>query len=53
VALTDAGGELIDRALPDHVETEHRILAVLSTGEREELAATLRTLLESLGGAGS
>ena len=53
VGLTDAGGELIDRVLPDHVETEHRILAALGAGERDELAATLRTLLESLGGAAS
>ncbi|MEU4248188.1 MarR family transcriptional regulator [Amycolatopsis sp. NPDC026612] len=51
VQLTEAGGELIDRALPDHVETEHRILAALDDGAREELAATLRMLLESLGGA--
>ncbi|EOD67263.1 MarR family winged helix-turn-helix transcriptional regulator [Amycolatopsis vancoresmycina] len=50
VALTEAGGELVDRTLPDHVATEHRILAALSADERDELAATLRTLLESLGG---
>jgi len=53
VQLTEAGGELIDRALPEHVETEHRILAALDAGERDELAATLRALLESLGGSGS
>lgn len=51
VELTEAGGELIDRALPDHVATEHRILAALGDAERTELAGTLRTLLESLGGA--
>jgi len=31
--------------------TGHRILAALDPGERDELAATLRTLLESLGGS--
>jgi DNA-binding MarR family transcriptional regulator len=53
VELTGDGGELIDRALPDHVATEHRILAALDGDQREELATTLRTLLESLPGAGS
>jgi DNA-binding MarR family transcriptional regulator len=48
VELTEDGGELIDRALPDHVATEHRILAALGGDERAKLAATLRTLLESL-----
>ncbi|MFC0624126.1 MarR family winged helix-turn-helix transcriptional regulator [Kribbella deserti] len=49
VTLTEAGLALIDKALPDHVATEHRLLAALSTEERDALAGTLRTLLESLG----
>jgi DNA-binding MarR family transcriptional regulator len=48
ITLTRAGRALIDRALPDHVATEHRLLAALSRPERDELAATLRALLESL-----
>lgn len=49
VALTDTGRTLIDAALPDHVITEERLLAPLSPTQRARLAATLRTLLESLG----
>ncbi|TVL88786.1 MarR family winged helix-turn-helix transcriptional regulator [Streptomyces sp. SAJ15] len=49
VALTDEGRALIDRALPDHIETENRLLAALPKGERDALADTLRTVLESLG----
>ncbi|WP_181774512.1 MarR family winged helix-turn-helix transcriptional regulator [Amycolatopsis pittospori] len=49
VDLTEKGLELIDRALPDHVETEHRLLSAISVGERDELAALLRNLLSSLG----
>jgi DNA-binding MarR family transcriptional regulator len=49
VTLTPAGLELIDAALPTHVATENRLLEALSGPEREALADTLRTLLESLG----
>lgn len=49
VGLTAAGRTLIDRALPDHVATEHRVLAGLTAPELAHLADTLRTLLESLG----
>jgi DNA-binding MarR family transcriptional regulator len=49
VALTRKGRALIDRALPDHVDTEHRLLAALTPAERNTLASTLRKLLESLG----
>ncbi|MBT2226715.1 MarR family winged helix-turn-helix transcriptional regulator [Nonomuraea sp. NEAU-A123] len=49
VALTDEGRELIDRVLPDHVETERRLLAALSETRQAALAAELRELLESLG----
>ncbi|PSL58493.1 DNA-binding MarR family transcriptional regulator [Saccharothrix carnea] len=49
VALTDAGHELVDRVLPDHLATENRLLGALSVREREALAGTLKQLLESLG----
>lgn len=49
VSLTDAGRTLIDRALPDHVATEERILAPLTRAQRTALAEQLRELLESLG----
>ena len=49
VTLTEAGRELIDAALPDHVATEERLLEPLTPTQREQLAATLRTLLEFLG----
>jgi DNA-binding MarR family transcriptional regulator len=49
VTLTDEGLALIDRALPDHIDTENRLLAALSTDERDAFSDTLRQLLESLG----
>ncbi|MEU5945572.1 MarR family transcriptional regulator [Micromonospora sp. NPDC047465] len=49
VGLTDEGLALIDRVLPDHVATENRLLAALTPAQRDTLADTLRTLLESLG----
>ncbi|GAA3069844.1 MarR family winged helix-turn-helix transcriptional regulator [Streptosporangium carneum] len=49
VALTDEGRALIDRALPDHVDTENRLLAALTPARRDALADELRSLLESLG----
>jgi DNA-binding MarR family transcriptional regulator len=49
VTLTGKGHALIDQALPDHVENEHRVLSALSASQRDKLAATLRDLLESLG----
>ncbi len=51
VDLTDAGRDLLDRVLPDHLATEDRLLAALPGIDRAVLAATLRTLLESLGDA--
>jgi DNA-binding MarR family transcriptional regulator len=50
VALTEEGRKLIEATLPDHLATEHRLLSALSKTERADLAKTLRTLLESLGG---
>ena len=49
VALTPEGLNLIDRALPDHLATEERLLTALSGEGRAELAAMLKTLLVSLG----
>lgn len=49
VALTGEGRALIDRALPDHVDTENRLLAGLTDTRRDALADTLRELLVSLG----
>ncbi|MGK5627117.1 MarR family winged helix-turn-helix transcriptional regulator [Streptomyces sp. URMC 123] len=51
VTLTPEGRALVDSALPDHVATEHRLLAALGEPDRTALAETLRTLLESLGDA--
>lgn len=51
IDLTDAGRELLDRLLPDHLATENRLLAALPGIEKAKLAGTLRTLLESLGDA--
>ena len=48
VSLTEEGRAAIDRALPDHVANEHRILAALDDGERQALADVLRRLLTSL-----
>ena len=49
VSLTADGLALIDRALPDHLANEHRLLAPLTQAQRKALADTLRRLLESLG----
>ncbi|MGW0518648.1 MarR family winged helix-turn-helix transcriptional regulator [Crossiella sp. NPDC003009] len=49
VQLTAEGKALIDRALPDHVATEERLLAGLTPQQRTDLADILRTLLTSLG----
>ncbi len=47
VKLTAEGRDLIDRALPDHVANEHRMLSGLSLAERDHLAALLSKLLGS------
>jgi DNA-binding MarR family transcriptional regulator len=49
VALTPAGRELIDRAVAAHIDNERRILAGLDQRRQDDLAATLRALLLSLG----
>jgi DNA-binding MarR family transcriptional regulator len=49
VTLTDAGRAALDAALPDHLETERRLLSGLSTAEQDQLAALLRRFLVTLG----
>jgi DNA-binding MarR family transcriptional regulator len=49
VTLTEKGLLLIKSTLPDHLETENRILSALSRKERADLAGLLRKLLEALG----
>ena len=44
VALTDAGKDLIETALPDHLETELAITAALSSAEQSLLAQLLQRL---------
>jgi DNA-binding MarR family transcriptional regulator len=50
VRLTPAGLKIIDEAMVGHVEAEHRLVAGLAPGEREQLAALLRKLLVELEG---
>jgi DNA-binding MarR family transcriptional regulator len=52
VALTEHGLDVIDRALPDHVANEHRLLQALTPGQRKTLTENLRRLLEALGDTG-
>ena len=49
VSLTDAGRQALDAALPDHLDTERKLLEGLSDDEREQLAGLLRRFLVSLG----
>lgn len=49
VGLTDAGLELVERALPDHVANEHAQLACLTERQQGQLADLLRRLLVGLG----
>jgi DNA-binding MarR family transcriptional regulator len=46
VQLTDAGHDLLDETLPDHLATEERILAALSPAERNTLAKLLARLTQ-------
>lgn len=48
VELTAAGLDLIDRALPDHLETDRRVLAGLTAAQQRTLAALLSRLLSAL-----
>lgn len=49
VRLTEAGRELVDRAVVDHVANEERMLGSLPEGDRRALDGALRRLLVSLG----
>jgi DNA-binding MarR family transcriptional regulator len=49
VALTRAGRELMDRAVPEHLANEARLLAGLTERERTQLASLLGKLAVSLG----
>ena len=49
VALTDAGRELMDRAVPEHLANEARLLSVLDASELRTLADLLGRLGASLG----
>jgi DNA-binding MarR family transcriptional regulator len=48
VTLTHKGLSLIKETLPDHLDTENRLLAPLTRKERADLADLLRKLLEPL-----
>jgi DNA-binding MarR family transcriptional regulator len=49
VTLTTAGRAALDKALPDHLETERRLLDGLSSTDLAHLADLLRRLLVGLG----
>jgi DNA-binding MarR family transcriptional regulator len=49
VTLTAAGREALDKALPDHLETERQLLDGLSSTDLAHLADLLRRLLVGLG----
>jgi DNA-binding MarR family transcriptional regulator len=49
VTLTEAGRAALDATLPDHLETERRLLAGLSGDDLDALAGLLRRLLIALG----
>ncbi|MEU3574554.1 MarR family transcriptional regulator [Kitasatospora sp. NPDC036755] len=49
VVLTPEGHDLIDRALPDHLATEHRMLTGLDEARRGALVEAMRILLADLG----
>jgi DNA-binding MarR family transcriptional regulator len=51
VRLTDTGRALFDRVTPAHINTENRLLAALSTQQREQLVTILRQLLVSFEGS--
>lgn len=49
VRLTDAGREVVDDVVDGHMATEREIVARLTSAQRDELVASLRTLLVGLG----
>lgn len=50
VTLTDRGVRLVDETLPDHLDTERRMLSGLTDADQRSLAALLSRLLEHLEG---
>ena len=48
VRLNDAGRQIIDEAMTQHVRTEERLTAGLDQDERRQLSTLLRKLLSSL-----
>ncbi|HEX4360129.1 MAG TPA: MarR family transcriptional regulator, partial [Pseudonocardia sp.] len=49
IRLTEAGRDLVDGVLQEHLANERRILGGLTVEERQTLTALLRTTLEHLG----
>ena len=49
VSLTRAGSLALDAALPDHLDTERKLLEGLTADDRERLADLLRRFLVTLG----
>ncbi len=49
VSLTGAGSAAVDDALPDHLDTERKLLEGLTGEDRERLAELLRRFLVTLG----
>ncbi len=49
VSLTGAGSAAVDDALPDHLDTERKLLEGLTDEDRERLAELLRRFLVTLG----
>nr|WP_091287950.1 MarR family transcriptional regulator [Amycolatopsis xylanica] len=52
VRLTEHGNEVVDTLVGEHLANEERLLRGLDRGELDQLARSLRTLLESLGDRG-
>jgi DNA-binding MarR family transcriptional regulator len=52
VTLTGGGQQLVDQAVPAHLENQARVLGALSGDEQVQLADLLRRLLVSLEGGG-
>lgn len=51
VQLTSKGRDVVDAALPDHVENERDLLASLNVEQQQQLATLLQLLLAGLEGA--
>lgn len=51
VSLTPQGRRIVDAALPDHVDNERSMLAVLNLEQQQQLAGLLQQLLVGLGDA--